>query len=45
MQPKMEIEGINLSLATTIIALIVQLIFLIPAILVIVHLFKAEPEE
>ncbi|MBO0453523.1 hypothetical protein [Candidatus Enterococcus murrayae] len=45
MQPKMEFEGINLSLATTIIALIVQLIFLIPAILVIVHLFKAEPEE
>ena len=45
MQPKMEIEGMDLSFMTTIVGLVFQFIFLIPAILVIVHLFKAEPEE
>lgn len=45
MQPKMEVEGVNFSFVTTIIGVVFQFIFLIPAILVIVHLFKAEPEE
>ncbi|MDU6523490.1 hypothetical protein ACFFH2_00300 [Enterococcus devriesei] len=45
MQPKMEVEGMDISLITTIVGMVFQLIFLLPAILVIVHLFKAEPEE
>lgn len=45
MQPKMEVEGMDMPLITTIVGMVFQLIFLLPAILVIVHLFKAEPEE
>ncbi|MGM0165852.1 hypothetical protein IGI39_000803 [Enterococcus sp. AZ135] len=45
MQPKMQVEGVNVSFITVIIGIVFQFIFLIPAILVIVHLFKAEPEE
>lgn len=44
MQPTVQVEGMNVSLITMIVGLIFQLIFLIPAVLVIVHLFKAEPE-
>ncbi|BBM19133.1 hypothetical protein G15_2804 [Enterococcus avium] len=45
MQPKMQMEGMDFTLVTAIIGIVFQVIFLIPAILVIVHLFKAEPEE
>lgn len=44
-QPKMIVEGMDISFMTTVIGLVMQVIFMIPAILVIVHLFKAEPEE
>lgn len=44
MTPQMEVEGMNVSLVTTVVGIIFQFIFMIPAILVIVHLFKAEPE-
>lgn len=45
MQPTMQVEGANVSLIMMIVTLIFQLIFLIPAVIVIVHLFKAEPVE
>lgn len=45
MQPKMQMERMDFTLVTAIIGIVFQVIFLIPAILVIVHLFKAEPEE
>ena len=45
LQPKMQMEGMNFTFVTTIVGIVFQIIFLIPAILVIVHLFKAEPEE
>lgn len=45
LQPQMQMEGMDFTFMTTIIGIIVQLIILIPAILVIVNLFKAEPEE
>ena len=45
MAPKMEVEGVNISFVTTIVGIVTNFIFFIPAILVIVHLFKAEPEE
>ena len=45
LQPKMQMDGFDFSFITLIIGIIFQIIFLIPAILVIVHLFKAEPEE
>ncbi|GCF94891.1 hypothetical protein NRIC_27820 [Enterococcus florum] len=38
-------EGIDISKITMIIGTVFQFIIAIPAILVIVHLFKAEPEE
>lgn len=43
--PKMEVEGVDVTFVTTIVGIITNFIFFIPAILVIVHLFKAEPEE
>ncbi|MDU5336900.1 hypothetical protein [Enterococcus sp.] len=43
--PTMKIDGIDVSFMTTVIGIVFQFLFLIPAILVIVHLFKAEPEE
>ena len=45
LQPKMQMEGMNFTFVTTIVGIVFQIIFLIPAILVIVHHFKAEPEE
>lgn len=45
LQPKMQMEGMDFTFVTTIVGIVFQIIFLIPAILVIVHLFKAEPEE
>lgn len=45
MQPKMQVEGMDITFVVTIVGVVFQFIFLIPAILVIVHLFKAEPEE
>jgi type IV secretory pathway VirB3-like protein len=45
MQPKIQMEGMDFSFMTTVIGIVFQIVFLIPAILVIVHLFKAEPEE
>lgn len=45
LQPRMEVEGVDISFVSSIVGIIFQFIFLIPAILVIVHLFKAEPEE
>lgn len=43
--PKMEIEGVNLNNVVTITSFIVSLLFCLPAIMAIVNLFKAEPEE
>ena len=44
-QPTMQIEGTNINTIMTIVMTVFQVIFLLPALLVIVHLFKAEPEE
>lgn len=44
-QPTMQIEGTNINTIMTIVMTVFQVIFLLPALLVIIHLFKAEPEE
>ncbi len=43
--PKGEFMGVDMSAATQITSIVTSVLISIPAILVIVHLFKAEPEE